>query len=198
MDFSYGIIVDKRNQAFQPTSGYRTKFSQSIPILMDTSSLLNGLDVSAYHAFSENVIGTAKFYARTIHGVDNSDVRLTSRLFIPQNKLRGFNVSRVGPKDGEDYVGGNFVTTLGFEAQLPNLLPETYRTDFSLFLDTGNVWGVDYDSTLDGANTIRSSIGIGANVWTTVGPLSWTLAQDLSKGTNDETEAFNFRLGTSF
>ena len=119
-------------------------------------------------------------------------------MFIPQNKLRGFNVSRVGPKDGEDYVGGNFVTTLGFEAQLPNLLPETYKTDFSLFLDTGNVWGVDYDNTLDGANTIRSSIGIGANVWTTVGPLSWTLAQDISKGTNDETEAFNFRLGTSF
>ena len=27
---------------------------------------------------------------------------------------------------------------------------------------------------------------------------SFTIAQDISKATNDETETFNFRLGTSF
>ena len=84
------------------------------------------------------------------------------------------------------------------EAQLPNLLPETYRTDFSLFLDAGNVWAVDYSSSLDETNSIRSSVGIGANVYTAVGPLSFVLAQSLSKSTNDVTETFNFQLGTSF
>ena len=84
------------------------------------------------------------------------------------------------------------------EAQLPNLLPESYRTDFSLFLDTGNVWAVDYSDAIDGTNTIRSSFGISANVFTTIGPLSFTIAQDLTKSTNDETETFNFQLGTSF
>ena len=87
---------------------------------------------------------------------------------------------------------------MGFEAQLPNLLPESYRTDVSLFLDTGNVWSVDYSDTLDDTNKIRSSIGVSANMFTTIGPLSFTVAQDISKSTNDETETFYFRLGTSF
>tara|TARA_B100000745_G_scaffold100925_1_gene64407 strand:- start:25 stop:267 length:243 start_codon:yes stop_codon:yes gene_type:complete len=80
---------------------------------------------------------------------------------------------------------------------LPNLLPESYRTDFSLFLDTANVWGVDY-TTVDETDKIRSSIGVSANVFTTIGPLSFTLAESISKSSNDETETFNFRIGTSF
>ena len=92
----------------------------------------------------------------------------------------------------------SYTATLNFEAQLPNLLPESYRTDFSLFLDTANVWGVDYNDALDETNKIRSSVGMSANVYTTIGPLSFTVAQDLTKSTDDQTETFNFRLGTSF
>ncbi len=198
IDFVYGIAYDKRNQTWQPTDGFRTKFIQSLPIIQDGSSILNGFDVSAYHEVNENIVGAVKFYARAIHGMNDEDVRLTSRLFIPQHRLRGFNTVKVGPKDREDYIGGNYVSTLQFEAQLPKLLPESTRTDVSVFLDTGNVWGVDYDSSLDETNKIRSAIGVSANVFTTIGPLSFTLAQDLSKATNDDSQLFNFRLGTSF
>ena len=197
LDFTYGLVVDERNQVFQPTAGYRTKFVQSLPIVMDSSAIMNGFEVSGYHDFSDDLVGAVRFYARAINGVDE-DVRLTSRLFIPQRRLRGFNTRRVGPKDGSDWVGGNYTTALGFEAQLPNLLPESTRTDISLFLDSGNIWGVDYDSTLDNSDTYRSSVGISANIFTTVGPLSFTLAEAITKGRNDETEFFNFRLGTTF
>ena len=112
--------------------------------------------------------------------------------------LGGFDVFKTGPKDGEDYVGGNYVTGLSAEAQLPNLLPEQYRTDFSVFLDTANIWGVDYDTSVDETNKIRSSVGIGANVYTAIGPLSFILAQSLTKASNDTTQTFNFQLGTSF
>ena len=130
--------------------------------------------------------------------MQDEDTRLTSRLFIPQKRLRGFNVRRVGPKDGGDWVGGNYTTALGFEAQLPNLLPESTRTDISVFVDSANIWGVDYSDSIDDTNEIRSSFGISANMFTTVGPLSFTFAQDITKSTNDEVESFNFRLGTSF
>ena len=198
LDFIYGITLDRRDQPFQPTSGYITKFDQEIPIVIDTSSISNGLSISNYHSFSEDVVGALKFYARSIHGLQGEDTRLTNRLFIPQRRLRGFNTRRVGPKDGNDYVGGNYISTLGFEAQLPNLLPESTRTDVSVFVDTANVWGVDYNSSLDDTNTIRSSFGVSANMFTTIGPLSFTVAQNITKATNDETETFNFRLGTSF
>ena len=197
VDFTYGLILDKRNQSFKPTEGYRTSFLQSLPIIQNSSAISNGLDISAYHEFSEDVIGSLKFHAKAINGIDK-DVRLTKRLYIPRNRLRGFNTYRVGPKDGDDWVGGNYTTALGAEAQLPNLLPESYKTDISLFLDTGNVWAVDYSDSLDETNTIRSSVGIAANMYTPIGPLSFIIAQSLSKSNQDTTERFNFRLGTSF
>jgi len=128
----------------------------------------------------------------------DDDVRLTKRLYISRNSLRGFNTRRVGPKDGDDWIGGNYTAGLSAEAQLPNLLPESYKTDISVFLDAGNVWAVDYSDSVDDTNTIRSSVGIGANIFTTIGPLSFVIAQSITTSSQDETEKFNFRLGTSF
>ena len=196
-DLGYALTLDKRNQSFKPTQGYISSFSQSLPIIQDSSSISNGFNVSAYNDFSEDLIGSLKFYAKSINGIDE-DVRLTERLYIPRNRLRGFNTFKVGPRDGDDYIGGNYISSLGAEAQLPNLLPESYRTDFSLFLDTANVWGVDYDDTINETNKLRSAFGLSANIFTPIGPLSFTAAQSITKATNDETETFNFRLGTSF
>ena len=67
-----------------------------------------------------------------------------------------------------------------------------------MFLDAGNVRSVDYNDAKDDTNKIRTAVGVSANVFTAIGPLSFTLAQNLSKSTNDATETFNFRLGTSF
>jgi len=196
-DLGYAITMDKRNQSFKPTEGHKVTFRQSLPLIQDSSSILNGIDVSTYHGFSEDLIGSIKLHARSINGVDD-DVRLTNRLYIPRSRLRGFNTFKVGPKDGEDYIGGNYTTTLSAEAQLPNILPESYRTDVSVFLDTGNVWAVDYSDSIDDANKIRSAVGVSTNIFTAIGPLSFTIAQDITKAPNDETETFNFRLGTSF
>ena len=49
LNFDYGITFDKRDQPFQPTSGYRSKFVQSLPLVVDSSSLMNGFDISTYH-----------------------------------------------------------------------------------------------------------------------------------------------------
>ena len=196
LDLTYSLLKDKRNQRYRPTKGHKVSFIQSLPIVQDSSSILNGLDVAAYHDFSEDLIGAVKFHSRAITGIDD-DVRLTERLYIPRKRLRGFNTWKTGPKDGDDYIGGNYTTALGFEVSLPNLLPESYRTDFNLFLDTANVWGVDY-SSIDETNKIRSSFGLSTDIFTTIGPLSFTFAQNITKAANDETETFNFRLGTSF
>ena len=39
VNFDYAITVDKRNQPFQPTSGHRTKFQQSLPLVVDITSI---------------------------------------------------------------------------------------------------------------------------------------------------------------
>ena len=80
----------------------------------------------------------------------------------------------------------------------PKILPESSRTDVGVFLDFGNVWGVDYDSSIDNSSKIRSSTGISASWLSPLGPMTFTLSQNLSKASTDKTESFNFSLGTSF
>ena len=125
-------------------------------------------------------------------------MRISKRLFVPTSRLRGFESGKIGPKDGSDYIGGNYVTTLNLEANLPNLLPESTRTDIMAFLDFGNVWHVDYDSSLGESNKLRSTIGISTNWSSPVGPMSFIFSQNLSKAKSDKTQGFNFRLGTTF
>ena len=197
-DFMYSIISDQRNQSYGPTSGYRAHFEQTLPLILDSAALSNTFNLTKYHALSDNVVGTIKFQARSINGLNDEDVRLSRRLYISKKRLRGFEVMQTGPKDGNSYVGGNYSTAFGLEAQLPNLLPEATKTDISIFIDTANLWGVDYSNSLGNSNKIKSSIGIAADVFTVVGPLSFTIAQDITKASTDKTQFFNFGLGTSF
>ena len=84
------------------------------------------------------------------------------------------------------------------KANLPNLLPETTKTEIGLFLDFANVWGVDYDSSIDDSNKLRASTGVAANWTSPVGPMSFVISTNLSKASTDVTESFNFNLGTTF
>ena len=194
----YGIGVDKRDKSYMPTSGYISTFKQTIPVYADTPYLRNKYTFSTYNAFGEDVIGSFKVYINTITGLQGEDVRLSKRTGLPRTRIRGFKPGKIGPKDGTDYVGGNYAAALNFETNLPNLLPENSKTDIGLFLDFGNVWGVDYDSSIDESDKIRSSAGVSANWLSPVGPLSFVLAHDISKADTDVTQSFTFNLGTSF
>ena len=117
---------------------------------------------------------------------------------MPSKKLRGFQRGKIGPMDSNDYVGGNYISALNFAATLPNVMPNWQTADFSVFFDAGNVWGVDYSSSVDDSNTIRSAAGISLDWHTAVGPLSFTYAGVISKADTDKTESFRFNLGTTF
>ena len=117
---------------------------------------------------------------------------------MPYNRLRGFEKGKVGPKDNTDYIGGNYVSTLNLSTNLPSILRSVESLDFSYFIDVANIWGVDYDSSIDDASKVRSSIGIGVDYLTVVGPLSFSLSQVISKSDNDVEETFRFNLGTTF
>ena len=194
--FSYGLSLNKLNQNFQPTDGYKSKFSQSLPLIADDRSLLNSYEYSKYKKFGEESVLSFIFFAQAVNSFDG-DVRVSKRVFLPSRKLRGFVSGKVGPKDGNDYIGGNYGSAINVAATLPKLFEDLQNVDFSLFLDTANVFGVDYDSSLD-SNKIRSSTGLSIDWFTPIGPLSISFATPISKADGDETETFRFRLGTTF
>ena len=199
MDFDYHIDYDKRNQKYQTSDGFRSRFNQSIPLVSDTNALLNGYEFNVWHEVTDDgMIGKFSFYGRAINSITGDDVRISERLYMPSRKLRGFERGKIGPVDNSDYVGGNYVSAMGIAATLPKIIPTIQNADFSIFLDAGNVWGVDYSSTVAESNTIRSSTGVGIDWHTPVGPLSFSLATPLSKASTDKTESFRFNLGTTF
>ena len=195
---NYGFTYDKRNRAFMPTEGTIISFSQTLPIYADRSFISNTFSTSAYTSLSEDVVGAAKFYLTAVNGIGSDDVRLSKRKFLSTRRLRGFESGKIGPLDGSDHVGGNYAASINLEANLPKLLPESTKTDVGLFLDFGNVWGVDYDSSIDNSNKIRSSAGLAASWISPLGPMTFVLSQNISKASTDKTESFNFNLGTTF
>ena len=197
-DLNYLIDYDKRNQKYQTSDGFRSRFSQSIPLISETNAIINGYEFNHYEEILDEMITSISIYAKSVNSLTGDNVRISERLYMPTNKLRGFQRGKVGPIDSNDYVGGNYVSSVNIAATLPNVVPNWQNADFSIFLDAGNVWGVDYSSTINDTNKIRSSAGLALDWHTPVGPLSFSYTGIISKASTDKTEAFRFNLGTTF
>ena len=194
--FSYSLTMNKLDQNFQPTDGYRTSFTQTIPLISDDKAVENSFNAAKYYSINDNLILSAKLFLKAVNSLDDN-VRVSKRVYIPSSKLKGFESKSIGPKDGTQYIGGNYGSALNLNTTLPNLLNDFENIDFSLFLDAANLWHVDYDSSLD-SNKIRSATGLAVNWFTPIGPLTFSYAVPLSDASTDKTESFRFQIGTSF
>ena len=195
---SLNFDYDKRNQKFQTSQGFRNFFSTDLPIISETNTLANTLISTKYFEFLNNNVLKSSFYFKNSNSLTGDNIKLSERLYLPSNRLRGFESGKVGPKDGNDFIGGNYISSLNFSSDIPKLLENSQTTDFKIFLDIANVWGVDYDSSLDTSDDIKSAVGLGLDWFSPIGPMNFTLSQPLSKGSNDVTESFRFNLGTTF
>ena len=192
-----GLTLDKRNQKFQTSDGFLSSYSLDLPYISDNYTLINRYKYSYFTELYDNNVSTFSLSLRSAHSLKDKDIKLSERLIIPSNNLRGFEFGKVGPKDGDDFIGGNYMGALNFTTTLPQILENSQNTDFIVFLDAANLWGVDYNSSLDDSE-LRSSIGIGLDWYSPVGPMNFSLAQPINKSSNDVTETFRFNLGTTF
>ena len=194
--FSYSLDLDKRNQRFQTSDGYRSRFSQSIPVITEDAAFFNSYEFTTFNQFSD-MITRFSIQGSAINALGDEDVRISKRLSIPSKKLRGFETGKIGPKDGGDFIGGNYTAVINASTTLPEFGANLETIDFQFFLDAANVWGVDYDSSLDNSY-LRSSIGLSIDWFTVVGPLNFSIAQPISKADTDKTESVRFNIGTTF
>ena len=194
---NYSFTLNKLNQNYQPSDGYKTSFSQSIPLYSDDLTITNAFSYATYHSIFENQVLGINFLLKSADSLSGDDIRVSKRLFIPSRRLRGFESGKIGPVDSGDFVGGNYASVLNISSNLPNLFSQVQNLDFSIFVDTANLWGVDYDSSLDNSK-IRSSTGIAIDWFTPVGPLNFSFAQPITKSSSDVTEFFRFDIGTTF
>jgi outer membrane protein insertion porin family len=125
------------------------------------------------------------------------------------SSVRGFKPGTLGPKDRNgDALGGD--TRLVGNAELFFPLPglkDDQSLRMSAFIDAGAVWGPSDGDPLNPYNglyeefafeDLRYSAGIAVLWVSPLGPLKFSLAQPLVEKDGDETEMFQFTLGTVF
>lgn len=130
------------------------------------------------------------------------------------DSIRGFRESYLGPQDedvfdedgnllhaGTGYpVGGRLKTFLQTELLLPNYASEDptdppSNTQFSIFVDTGNLFAEVNDFDVD---TFRASAGIAATFLTPIGALRFSYGYPVIQEDGDELERIQFTVGSVF
>ncbi len=195
---SYTLQLDKRDQKYQPTDGFVSTFFQSIPLnIEDNQTVINSYEIKNYYEYFDDLVASISVFGKAANSLGEDDVRISSRLYLPSRKLRGFESGKIGPIDGGDFVGGNYLAAFNAQSELP-IFESLETIDFNIFYDAANIWGVDYSSAINDSSALRSSVGLGVDWYTPIGPLSFSLAQPISKKSTDKTESFRFNLGTTF
>ncbi|NCW74496.1 MAG: hypothetical protein EBW06_07940 [Gammaproteobacteria bacterium] len=93
-----------------------------------------------------------------------------------------------------EQIGGNVLVTGTAALQFP--MPGVKETDqarLSLFTDAGQVYADNAE-----LGDLRYSAGLALAWMTPIGPLSFTYAAALNSESTDETEGFQFSIGSTF
>jgi outer membrane protein insertion porin family len=82
--------------------------------------------------FDQN-ISSFSLMLNAAKSISNKDIKLSERINIPSSRLRGFESGRIGPKDGDDYIGGNYGVAINFASTIPQILEQSQNVDFLFF-----------------------------------------------------------------
>ena len=200
LNFTTNFTHDTRNRSLFPNKGNRQTVSLELSI--------PGSDLEFYKLRYENAfylpLGetfTLSLSSEIGYGDqygDTSDLPFFEKFRAGGfDSVRGYANNTLGPRDSfGDSFGGNFLTTARAQVLFPiPFLENKNRGRLALFVDLGNVFEEfdDFDS-----GDIRGSTGLGLSWVTGLGGVSAALAAPFNDQSGDDTETFQFNLGTSF
>jgi outer membrane protein insertion porin family len=192
-----GVVRDTRNTAFNPSAGSRQSLS--------SEAALPGLDLKYYrlsytHDWYRALGGEWVFHfgGEASYGDDYGGAvyPFYKRFYLGgANSLRGFTSGSIGPvDDDDDAVGGQVRLLANNEISAPLPLWTKDKNFFvALFIDAGAIYADPGD--ID-PGEIRASAGAEFRWITPIGPLKLVFAKPLNKEDTDDTQTFQFTLGT--
>ena len=90
-------------------------------MISDNNTLTNAYNYKIWGKLFDENISSLSIMLKGASSITGDDVKLTERLSIPSSKLRGFESGKVGPKDGDDFVGGNYLAAINLQSNIPFL-----------------------------------------------------------------------------
>lgn len=191
---------DARNRSLFPDKGSRQtlSFEFSVP---GSDLEFYKLDYENAFYFSLGEVFTLSLSSEIGYGDqygDTSDLPFFEKFRAGGfDSVRGYQNNSLGPRDSfDDPFGGNFITTARIQILFPPpFLENSKRARLALFVDMGNVFEEfnDFDTS-----EIRGSVGFGVNWITGFGGISAAISSTFNDDPGDDTESFQFEIGTSF
>lgn len=196
---SAGWTRDTRDSALAPHRGYLTRLSTEGSVAGDLRYYSMTAQQQFYWPVTRSLtlaLNAQVDYGRGYSGQPYPPLKNFYAGGI--GSVRGYEGGSLGPRDPDtdDFIGG--AKRVFFNAQLYLPFPGTQQ-DRTLrwfaFVDGGQVYS-DRQSMDFGA--LRYSAGLGLSWESPIGPLQISWARALNKKDGDDTEPFQFQIGTTF
>jgi outer membrane protein insertion porin family len=199
-----GWSKDNRDSALSPTKGSFTRLKLDV----GTGSL----DYYMFGAQHQTYFPIGRDFTLALNGMFDFGNTYKTDLPYPIIKnvfaggigtVRGYSQNSLGPRDilTDTYLGGSkrIVGNVQFYLPFPGTQQDRSLRWFA-FADGGQVFGTDgygNDTAID-FGQIRYSAGIGLSWVSPLGPLQLSLAKPLNSKPGDNTQIFQFQIGTGF
>ncbi len=194
-----GWTHDTRNRTIFATEG--TIQTVSAEVVLPSSDInFYKLTTRSNWLYPMTDLFTLSLEARLAYGdsyKDTSQLPFFEKFYAGgANSVRGYRSNSLGPREAGDPVGGDFRVIGSSEVIFPPpFAADSQTVRFITFFDIGNVY-TDIDSY--DSDEMRQSVGFGLMWMSPVGPLAFNLARPMNDEPQDETETFQFTLGTAF
>ena len=197
------LSYDSRDHFFNPTEGSKSELSLKFAGLGgDNRFLKTDAKAQWYYSLLKDpnwggtytlalggTVGVGTVFEERHNGSEN--LPLFERYFPGgMNSVRGFEDRSLGPRDGDDVIGGDLQTILNVELLFPIL--EEYGLRGVAFFDTGQAFSESEGFDL---GDFRRSIGVGARWLSPFGPLRVELGFPLNNQSGDDTSVLGFSVG---
>lgn len=123
----------------------------------------------------------------------DDEIPLGERFYLGGiRNIRGFKSREVGPKENDDFIGGEKMAYFNLEYVFP--VVKSLGLKGVLFYDTGNAWLDDEQYFSD----MRHSVGAGIRWQSPLGPLRFEWGYNLAPRNDEKQSVFEFTIGTAY
>ena len=201
--FNTGWSKDTRDSALSPTKGSFTRIKADVGTV-NLQYYMIGAQQQLFIPIGKDY--TLGFNALFDYGKSYSDLQypIFKNVYAGGiGTVRGYSQNSLGPRDllTGTYLGGSkrVVGNVQFYFPMPGTQNDrTFR--WFAFVDGGQVYGTDGygNDTAINLSQLRYGAGIGVTWISPVGPLQLSLAKPLNAKDTDNTQIFQFQIGTGF
>jgi outer membrane protein insertion porin family len=201
---SLGYSSDKRDSAIYPKSGYKYDISSEITLpLLDMHYYQLNAKVADYTPLTKEFVWNNDLHLGYAHSYGDDPYPFFQNYYVGgTNTVRGYKAASIGKQyydeSQDDFVSTGGTTKIVASTSVLFPLPGGMFKDqvrLETFIDGGGVWEEDADIALD---EMRFSAGLSVLWVSPFGPINVSFAKALNDDAQDETESFQFGMGTNF